>query len=289
MDPSGGSRPASVPKGGSVKDRVALFNTLAKNASVTTQPILPTKQYKPAKFTKQFRDTSTALADEELIKSGKKIVIKETGTSIKQNDVLSFPPTLKYYSILNGKTQKQLTDDFERYYLQNPALWDSIIDCVRFQLRYGEFTNEPTIENDTSTTDETAEHTHDTMIHKFSAEILAEINKVRENPIAYAAVVQSRFERFVDDHVYKLQSGEYMKTVEGQEGVIEAVTFLRNTAPLPPLQVSPFLSETTIDHIDDMLANNLMGHESSNGFTLKDRIEKYCQWRGESAASHPPV
>lgn len=217
MEHSGGGRPASLTKLGSVKDRVALFNTLAKNASATTQPILPTKQYKPAKFTKQFKDTSIALKDEELIKSSKKAKDTSGSSSPRANDVLYFPATLKYHSILNGKSPQQLMDEFERYYIQNPALWDSVIDCVRFQLRYGEFSNEPMVENDTSNLDDATENSQ-IMIHKFSAEIVAEINKVRENPLAYAAVVQSRFERFVDDHVYKLHSGEYMKTVEGQEG-----------------------------------------------------------------------
>lgn len=215
-DPSKYSRPASMPRqgGGSVLDRIALFNKMANEAKNSTvgKPILPTKQYRPASFTKKFQNTSNTMTDTELYQSTQ----KQKKVEPKEETIpITFPSDLKYASYVNGKTQKQLTDEFERLYLQNPSFWDSVIDSTRFILRYGEF--EGTEESLAAGIDDPVPSTVD-LIHTFSYEIMNEINKVRQNPVAYAAVVQSRFERFVDDHVYRLQSGEYMKTVEGQEG-----------------------------------------------------------------------
>jgi hypothetical protein len=55
---------------------------------------------------------------------------------------------------------------------------------------------------------------------------------------------------------------------------------LEGTAPLPPMMASSFLEESAIDHASDLILNNIFSHTGSDGSILKDRIERYCLWRG---------
>eukprot|EP00595_Chromulina_sp_UTEXLB2642_P003498 CAMPEP_0196764352 /NCGR_PEP_ID=MMETSP1095-20130614/5911_1 /TAXON_ID=96789 ORGANISM="Chromulina nebulosa, Strain UTEXLB2642" /NCGR_SAMPLE_ID=MMETSP1095 /ASSEMBLY_ACC=CAM_ASM_000446 /LENGTH=321 /DNA_ID=CAMNT_0042119651 /DNA_START=254 /DNA_END=1222 /DNA_ORIENTATION=- len=173
-------------------------------------------------------------------------------------------------------TKEQLTIEFEKIYLLNPKLWDSVIDSTRFVNRYANISE---LEREVQETDQnTVPVIND--IKPFSTDLVEEINKARLNPLAYAGVVQSRFERFVDDDVYLLPTGEYMKTAEGQEGVVDTVSYLRGIPPSPPLQPSQYLEKAALDHLTDITLNDLVGHDGSDGSTLQSRIERYCQWRG---------
>lgn len=35
-----------------------------------------------------------------------------------------------------------------------------------------------------------------------------------------------------------------------------------------------------MDHASDLIINNVFSHNGSDGSILKDRIERYCFWRG---------
>ena len=62
--------------------------------------------------------------------------------------------------------------------------------------------------------------------------------------------------------------------------MLETVNTLRETEPLEPIYASKYLDSACLDHINDVIHHEIMGHEGSDGSTLSDRIERYGQWRG---------
>lgn len=55
---------------------------------------------------------------------------------------------------------------------------------------------------------------------------------------------------------------------------------LSSMKPLKPMEVSPFLEASAMDHASDLIINNRFSDDGSDGSTLSDRMERYCVWRG---------
>lgn len=96
---------------------------------------------------------------------------------------------------------------------------------------------------------------------KFDKEVIAEVNKARQNPAAYAEILAAR-----------------RPSYNGQEGVgalDEAIAFLRAASPLPPLQPSPGMSMAATDHVNDTGPKGITGHDGSDGSSSFERIDRY--------------
>jgi uncharacterized protein YkwD len=59
----------------------------------------------------------------------------------------------------------------------------------------------------------------------------------------------------------------------------EAIRFLRDAQPRPPLALSPGLCRAAADHCRDQ-ANGAMGHNGSDGSNPASRINRYGKWQG---------
>ena len=112
---------------------------------------------------------------------------------------------------------------------------------------------------------------------KLRQQILDEHNKVRENPKSYIPILQTLIGYFKKDIMYKPgQVG--LQTEEGPKVYQETIKFLEKQKPCGPLVLNSSLSKAAQDHCDDIGPKGLTDHESSNGNTVTDRIEKYIVW-----------
>lgn len=198
--------------------------------------------------------------------------------------------------------KEQLIYDCACIYNQNPDLWNQIIANTRLKHKPAASitTTTPVVEEESSKGSKKKNGMRNESVVGLSREIVQEINKVRSNPSEYVIHLQSRYDSFVDDFVYKLSSDEYLRTKEGKQCklsfspsilllllltlsslvILETIKVLEATSPLPPMIESTFLEESAIDHVSDLIVNNIFSHTGSDGSSLKDRIERYCLWRG---------
>jgi uncharacterized protein YkwD len=117
---------------------------------------------------------------------------------------------------------------------------------------------------------------------KLSLDIFKEQNKIRTNPQSYIEKLYSII-KYYKDKIYKNPKEIPIETVEGSQGVYEAINFLKNQKPLEPLQYFEELSQVCKEHVKDIGNNNLYSHESSDGKGLCERLEKYVEWDGSIA------
>jgi|GEM_PF-489380 len=88
-------------------------------------------------------------------------------------------------------------------------------------------------------------------LERESAEVLAEINRVRADPAAYAE---------------ELSIGSSAPVVR------EAVDFLRHQAPMPPLDVNSNLQQSAIRHVIDQGRTGSRSHLGTDGSTVRQRV-----------------
>ncbi|WP_199245511.1 CAP domain-containing protein [[Phormidium] sp. ETS-05] len=96
---------------------------------------------------------------------------------------------------------------------------------------------------------------------EFDKQVIAEVNKARQNPAAYAEVLAAM-----------------RPSYNGQEGVAaldEAIAFLRAASPLPPLQPSPGMSMAATDHVNDTGPKGIVSHDGTDGSSIRERIDRY--------------
>ena len=73
--------------------------------------------------------------------------------------------------------------------------------------------------------------------------------------------------------------GEYgIQTVEGKDAFLDAIQFLKKQNPVSTLQYDERLERSAKDHVNDLGPKGLASHEGSDGKSIYDRIEKYCEW-----------
>jgi hypothetical protein len=115
-------------------------------------------------------------------------------------------------------------------------------------------------------------------------DIILELNKVRSNPQKYAEMyIKPRLALFdgkspFGPNSYKLPSGTYMTTAEGARGVQECYDALKASAVSPLLAPSRGMSRAAKDHVSDQGPKGTTGHNSSNGNSPWDRLNRYGKW-----------
>jgi len=92
--------------------------------------------------------------------------------------------------------------------------------------------------------------------------VIKEINLARENPALYA--------KFVAD-------SRQFHMVERGRAVDEAVRFLRNAHPLPPLILSAGMCRAAADHCAEQIGGQV-GHFGSGRSSPGNRINRYGRW-----------
>lgn len=119
--------------------------------------------------------------------------------------------------------------------------------------------------------------------------IVAETNKARTNPPAYAAQLQS-LKRYYTGNILQLPGKTPILTQEGVKPVDETIRFLKATKPVPPLSVSKGMSLAAKDHVKDQGPTGTLGHNGSDGSRPWDRVNRYGSWQrvvGENISYGP--
>jgi uncharacterized protein YkwD len=101
--------------------------------------------------------------------------------------------------------------------------------------------------------------------------VVAEINRLRADPPAYAQELRAYRQQFRGRLVADGNPGGTM-TREGVKAVDEAIRALERQPPLPPLQVGRVLALAAQDHADDQGPRGLVGHQSASGATPSQRV-----------------
>jgi uncharacterized protein YkwD len=107
--------------------------------------------------------------------------------------------------------------------------------------------------------------------------ILTEHNRVRQDPTCYIPLLKEQMKYLKGDILYK--PGEApVQTNEGAAAYEEAISFLKKQRPVDALTYDERLSNAAEDHVKDIGPRGLVTHESSDGKTMSDRLELYCEW-----------
>jgi len=105
------------------------------------------------------------------------------------------------------------------------------------------------------------------------------MNSARTNPPAYARHLQELLGSF-DGKVIRKPGKVGLRTQEGKSAVVEAISFLKRTAPVPPLKRSAALAAAARDHVRDQGITGEIGHTGTDGSTMTSRIERHGTWMG---------
>ena len=108
--------------------------------------------------------------------------------------------------------------------------------------------------------------------------VIREMNLARQNPALYATFVQE-LRNQMNGNVLVLPGHTRIRTKEGTAAVDEAIRFLQNAQPLPPLTVSRGMSRAAADHCADQ-ADGAFGHEGKDRSHAGQRIARYGNFSG---------
>ena len=108
--------------------------------------------------------------------------------------------------------------------------------------------------------------------------VIREMNLARQNPALYATFVQELRSR-MNGNVLVLPGHTRLRTKEGTAAIDEAIRFLQNAQPLPPLTLSRGMSRAAADHCADQ-ADGGFGHEGKDRSHAGQRIARYGNFSG---------
>ncbi len=102
--------------------------------------------------------------------------------------------------------------------------------------------------------------------------ILAEINRVRTNPQNYAQWLETQ-RKYYDGIWLRLPGERAVRTNKGRKALEEAIAFLKEQAPLPPLETSPQASATASSELKNFAtAQNIQyfsyGRKTATGIVM---------------------
>lgn len=108
--------------------------------------------------------------------------------------------------------------------------------------------------------------------------LIAEVNLARTQPAVYAEKLLALKQNY---YGYYLQQGDKVLLMqEGEPAVDEAINFLQQAQPLPPLRPVNGLAWAAFDHVKDQSKQGNMGHTGSDHSTIVQRVQRYGRWQG---------
>lgn len=116
-----------------------------------------------------------------------------------------------------------------------------------------------------------------TYLSPIEREIIAETNRLRANPAAYARELEF-LSQYYSGKMLRLPGLPPIETAEGVAPVREAIAHLRRIDPLPPLSPSKGMSLAARDHVRDLVRYNVAGHYGKDGSDPSDRLSRYGTW-----------
>ncbi len=108
--------------------------------------------------------------------------------------------------------------------------------------------------------------------------LLTETNLARTNPAAYAAHLEALLPLFDGDVIRRPGSNIGLRTDEGPTAVREAINFLRQQQPLPPMTWADGMWRAARDHVLDQGPSGATGHAGRDGSDMSQRISRYGSW-----------
>lgn len=118
---------------------------------------------------------------------------------------------------------------------------------------------------------------------ELEAAVLEEINLLRNDPKAYAAVLRSWSGRYRGDVLVVGGSSRGIKTVEGEAALDEAIAVLEGTTASQTMGWLDALSVAASDHVRAQGATRAVGHKGDDGSNSLQRISRHGRSRGRSA------
>jgi uncharacterized protein YkwD len=111
-----------------------------------------------------------------------------------------------------------------------------------------------------------------------SRAVIREMNLARQNPALYATFV-SELRARMNGNLMVLPGRTRIRTKEGAAALDEAIRFLRNAQPQPPLALSPGMCRAAADHCADQ-ASGGFGHAGRDSSHADGRIARYGTFGG---------
>lgn len=105
-------------------------------------------------------------------------------------------------------------------------------------------------------------------------EIVAELNRVRETPAAYAEWLET-LRPYYDQATFRMPGEMGIRTVEGVYALDHAIAILSQQPSLPPLTLEGGLVESTQHHLSELLNHNRFTLTGLDGSTPMTRAEQY--------------
>src|SRR2546421_5281448 len=103
--------------------------------------------------------------------------------------------------------------------------------------------------------------------------VIHEMNLARQTPALYATFIQELRGK-MSGNVLVLPGHTRIRTKEGTAALDEAIQFLRNARPLPPLSASRGMSRAAADHCADQ-ANGGVGYAGSDPSHTRPRNARH--------------
>jgi hypothetical protein len=115
---------------------------------------------------------------------------------------------------------------------------------------------------------------------KLRRSILAEHNRLREEPKSYIKILEKNLTYFREgeDDILRRPGQNPIKLHEGKPAFLKAIELLKKQKPVHPLTYDERLSKACQEHVDDHGPKGTISHESSLGKSVSERIETYCEW-----------
>lgn len=104
--------------------------------------------------------------------------------------------------------------------------------------------------------------------------IIAELNRVRETPVAYAEWLET-LRPYYDQAAFRLPDEMGIRTVEGVYALDHAIATLSEQPSLPPLTLDPGLLRATQGHLFELLEHDRFTLTGLDGSTPITRAEQY--------------
>jgi uncharacterized protein YkwD len=117
-------------------------------------------------------------------------------------------------------------------------------------------------------------------------EVVKELNIARTTPRSYASHLKD-MSRYFHGKELRRPGDIIVLTKEGDAAVVEAIRFLKNVKPIPPLKLSQGMSQGARDHVEVQGRSGTIGHGSDEGSQPWERISRYGTWKktvGENIA-----
>jgi hypothetical protein len=113
---------------------------------------------------------------------------------------------------------------------------------------------------------------------EFQKQVILELNKVRSNPKRFAEEYMEELQAAFSGKLFTYPGQETVKTAEGIRPLLECLTVLKNTSPLPIMKPAEGLAKASATLMNDQQKNGGIGHITRNGSTPQKRIEKFGTW-----------